>query len=343
MKSLARLPARLRPAAHATLARLGHPLAPHPPTQVHLSVTDRCFLPCLHCDIHRSRARDLPTARWEAIVDDLAAWLGPVAANFVGGEPLLRPDLESLMSRATVQGFQVSFNTNGWLLTRSRAERLSDAGVAIAYVSLDGMDPTLVDHTRGRAGAWRRAREAITHLEAVGRPRVIVATILHGRNAAEIPALLDFVRDRGHQLVVQPLAQNFGPGAYDPGWYRRSSLWPDEPSRVGDALDLLADERRAGGPVCNSIAQLNAMKGYFQDPSRYNGRTCRAGHTDLAVDPQGRVRLCFNLPPVGSLGAGQPAEQVWTALATLRRRGEIQRCRRSCNLLNCNFEEDGPR
>jgi len=304
-------------------------------------VTDRCFLPCVHCDIHRNPGSDLPTSTWLTVLDDLAGWLGPVSANFVGGEPLLRPDLEDLMGHAVSHGFTTSFNTNGWLLTAPRARRLREAGVSIAYVSLDGMDEAGVDHTRGRAGAFRRAREAIDHLEAEGRPRVIVATILHGRNAAEIPRLLAFVRERGHQLVVQPLFQNFGSQPADPNWFRTSPLWPTDPTSVLDALDLLIQTRLDGGPVCNAAEQLQALKGYFQAPDQDNGLPCRAGFTDLAIDPCGGVRLCFNMEPVGNISEGLPLERLWTRWQTLRRRGEIARCRRTCNLLNCNFGGPG--
>ena len=89
--------------------------APGRPEQIHLSVTDRCFLPCLHCDIWKNDVTDLPGDVWADVIDRLAGWCAPAGMNFVGGEPLLRKDLESLMARAVSRGFTVSFNTNGWL------------------------------------------------------------------------------------------------------------------------------------------------------------------------------------------------------------------------------------
>ena len=311
--------------------------APSPPTQLHLSVTDRCFLPCVHCDIHHNQTTDLPTRTWLRAIDDLADWLGPVDANFVGGEPLMRRDLEILMARAGQRGFKVSFNTNGWLLTPRRARRLHEAGVSIAYISLDGIQAATVDATRGRRGAFRRAMAAIAHLEALPSPRVIVASILHGGNAAEIPELLAMVEARGHQLVVQPLFQNFGSNPYDPRWFRSSPLWPADPGPVLQALDVLMDARLRRGAVCNETAQLQAMKEYFRHPEAVDGRPCRAGYTDLALDPQGNYRLCFSLPPVGNLAEEVPPEKIWNRRGSLRRRWEISHCSRSCKLLNCNF------
>ncbi len=320
------------------LDRLRLRRAPRRPTQIHLSVTDRCFLPCLHCDIWKNEAEDLPTEVWIDALDRLTEWTGPVAVNFVGGEPLLRRDLEQLMGHAVRLGHEVSFNTNAWLLNRKRVAAISEAGVSIAYISMDGIRPETVDHSRGREGSHRKCMEAIDLFEAVPNPRVVIATILHGRNAEEIPELLRFVKERGLQLVLQPLYQNFGNVPYDPTWWRRSPLWPRDLGAIDAALDLLSAERLRGGPVCNSVGQLQAMKGYYADPETFNGLTCKAGHSDISLDPQGNVRLCYFLEPVGTLFDLTPLQVLWDAPRTLRRRWEVSRCERSCNLLNCNFD-----
>jgi len=315
--------------------------APGRPRQVHLSVTDRCFLPCLHCDIWKNTTPDLPTEVWSEVIDRLGEWCAPGSMNFVGGEPLLRKDLEQLMAQAVDQGFEVSFNTNGWLLTDDRARRVADAGVRIAYVSMDGIREETVDHSRGRAGSWRKAMEAIDRLQALPNPRVVIATILHAGNADEVEDLLAFVRGRGIQLVVQPLYQNFGDNAYDPDWWRTSEFFPRadaDKDRLDAALDRLTAERLRGGPVCNSAMQLQAMKGHFRSPDVDNGQMCRAGHSDLSLDPHGNVRLCYFLEPVGTIFDPAPFPVLWDQWTTLRRRWEVSRCDRHCNLLNCNFD-----
>ena len=314
--------------------------APGLPTQVHLSVTDRCFLPCLHCDIYKNTGPDLPEEAWTRTLDRLAVWLGPAAVNFVGGEPLLRKDLERLMGRATALGFTVSFNTNGWLLTEARAEALCGAGAQIAYVSLDGSRRETVDHSRGRAGSYDKAIEACTRLDRYANPRVVIACILHGRNAAEIPDLLRWVKDRGYELVVQPLYQSFGQNAYQPDWWQTAPLWPepDQLPAIDRALDALIRERSDHGKVCNPVGQLDAFRQHFRDPVRYNGKVCKAGHSDIAFDPQGNIRLCYFLEPVGHMEDERELGAIWDGAMALRRRYEVSRCPRSCNLLNCNFD-----
>jgi len=327
------------------LDRLHLRRAPGRPRQLHLSVTDRCFLPCQHCDIWKNEDPDLPGAVWEDLIDRLGAWLAPASMNFVGGEPLLRRDLESLMGRAVQRGFDVSFNTNGWLVTDKRARAVAAAGVRTAYVSMDGARKETVDHSRGRAGSWEKATTALQRLQQAGVPSVIVATILHADNAAEIEEILAFVKARGLQLVVQPLYQNFGNNTYDPDWWRSSPLFPraaEAVDRVEAALDRLSVERLRGGPVCNAVGQLQAMKGHFRAPDQDNRHICRAGHSDLSFDPQGRIRLCYFLEPVGTVFDPTPLPVLWDGWTALRRRWEVSRCDRHCNLLNCNFDrEDG--
>lgn len=314
--------------------------APGRPQQIHLSVTDRCFLPCLHCDIWKNDTVDLPGEVWLNTLDRLAEWVGPASVNFVGGEPLLRKDLEDLMARATALGNTVTFNTNGWLLTEKRAKRLHEAGVEIAYVSMDGIRKETVDHSRGREKSWEKAMQAFDLLDKHPSPRVVVTCILNKTNAGEIHELIEFVKDRGYQLVVQPLYQNFGEVEYDPYWFKQSVLWPTDLGPIDDAIDLLIEERKRGGPVCNAVGQLAAMKPYFRDPVTFNGLTCKAGHSDLSFDPQGNIRMCYFLEPVATVFDMAPLAAIWDGPETLRRRYEVSRCERSCNLLNCNFDRD---
>jgi MoaA/NifB/PqqE/SkfB family radical SAM enzyme len=332
------LPARLRLAAEWAHLRP----APGPPTQVHVSVTDRCNLPCLHCAIHRKRTTDLPTRTWLRFFDDVSAWLGPdVGVNFAGGEPLLRKDLEELIAHAVGKGFTTTFNTNGWLLTEERTASIAASGVSIVYVSLDGTDEALVDRTRNRAGAYRRALEGIDRLRGIeGGPQVIVACILHGQNAGQVPQLIELVRERGLQLVIQPLYQTFDE-PYDPRWHERSELWPRDLGPIDAAIDALIAERRVWGPVCNPIAQLEGIRRYFHAPDVHNGLPCRAGHSDIAVDAQGALRLCFMLDPIGNITDTRSTERAWTHPRALRRRWQVAHCTRPCNLLNCNFEGVG--
>jgi len=71
-----------------------------------------------------------------------AAGLGVSKVRLTGGEPLVRRDLEKLISRIRqINGItDISMTTNASLLTRERARSLHDAGLQRLNVSLDALD-----------------------------------------------------------------------------------------------------------------------------------------------------------------------------------------------------------
>ena len=310
------------------------------PTQVHLSVIDRCFLPCNHCDIWKNTDKELPTEFWIDAIDRLGSWCAPAGMNFVGGEPLMRTDLEQLIRHASQWGFDTSFNTNAWLVTPNRARTIAESNVGLVYVSLDGFSESTVDVSRGKKGSFQKALEAVDLLQSNG-VRVAIASVLHAQNQHEVPQLLDWVQSRGMTIIFQPLYQNFGNVEYNPDWWRESDYFPNDPEAsdsIARCLDWLTAESMRSDSILNSPTQFQAMKLYFTSPSTDAGVSCRAGHSDISIDPQGRVRLCYFLDPVGDLNSDRPLSEIWNQYTTMQRRWQVSRCSRSCSLLNCNFE-----
>ncbi len=315
--------------------------APGLPTQIHMSVIDRCFLPCKHCDIWKNTDAELPTDFWIDAIDRLGQWCAPTGMNFVGGEPLMRSDLEILIARAKHWGFTTSFNTNAWLVTPKRAETIAQSGIDLVYISLDGFSAQTVDYSRGKSGSFQKALEAVNFLQDSG-VQVAIASVLHSQNQAEVPALVQFAEEKGMTIIFQPLYQNFGNVEYNRDWWKDSAFFPKsqiERQQMASRLDWLTTRSMKGNVVVNSPSQLQAMKWYFLHPSEDAGVSCRAGHSDLSVDPQGRIRLCYFLDVVGDFHSGVPLPEIWNHRATMKRRWEVSRCSRSCSLLNCNFAE----
>lgn len=324
-----------------TLDSLALRRAPSLPKQIHLSITDRCFLPCLHCDIWKNDTVDLSSDIWLSVIDRLGQWCAPGSINFVGGETLLCKDLERLISHAVGYGFETSFNTNGWLVTRKRAKALAKAGTKTAYVSLDGYDKKTVDHSRGREGSYEKAHEAISFFQEHSSIQVVIATILHTQNANQMLPMLSWAHKNNIQMVIQPLYQNFGNNSYNADWWKTSDFWPhgsEQQKELCSVLDALIGEKEKGMPLLNDPRQLHAMQFHFQHPSADSGLSCRAGHSDLSFDPQGNIRLCYFLEPVATIFEPASFADIWARLGTLRRRWQVSRCQRHCNLLNCNFD-----
>ena len=127
------------------LDRLGRPLR-----DLRISVTDRCNFRCRYC-MPRERFGEnhtfLPRRAYlsfEEIEKVVTACrpLGLEKVRITGGEPLLRPDLDDLISRISSTGVEVALTTNASLLS-GQAPRLADAGLDRVTVSLDALDPKI--------------------------------------------------------------------------------------------------------------------------------------------------------------------------------------------------------
>ena len=313
--------------------------APGLPEQIHVSVTDRCTLPCRMCDIWKIKpGPEMTTVEWKGVFDQMASWAGQVGLNFAGGEPFLRKDLFELIGYATDLGFTVTSNTNATTFNKRRVQQLSESGLDILYVSMDGFTDTTHDHMRGEAGTHAKVMRTLDYVHGVDNPRVIIAMIVSRHSVGEVKQMADWTRERGYQVVFQPLFNNFG-RTYDPNWFVNSPHFPtpDQLPELDEALDYLIGIKEADGHVCNSVGQLKEMKRYFRNPSVSNGLPCNAGHSDISLDPYGNLLLCFWLPPVGNVRK-QPIPWMWNSLQSQRRRWEAHNCPRTCNMLNCNFE-----
>ncbi len=135
------------------------------PALVGWGITDRCNLSCPHCFSSAGKVNrgELSTAACERIIDSLAQ-LGAERIGWTGGEPLLRKDLDHLISYALDRGIQSAITTNGIPLTRSRAESLKKAGIRAIQISLDATTPELFKLIRG--GSPREFDLVIQGIEA---------------------------------------------------------------------------------------------------------------------------------------------------------------------------------
>lgn len=85
------------------------------PNEVIIELTTECNLDCSFCYNKNFSPKNLGREEVKSILDNMHSW-GVKAVRFTGGEPLLRNDIEELLSYAKSKGFYVILNTNGTLL-----------------------------------------------------------------------------------------------------------------------------------------------------------------------------------------------------------------------------------
>jgi MoaA/NifB/PqqE/SkfB family radical SAM enzyme len=130
------------------------------PLVAHISVTDRCGYNCQRCSNLRRSSSDPEKEKILRLLEDLKQ-AGTASIAFTGGEPLLRDDLELFVAACLPEMAPMVF-TSGEGLEQSRAQRLREAGLVGAFISLDHYLPQEHDAIRGRNGAFETAKQAIS-------------------------------------------------------------------------------------------------------------------------------------------------------------------------------------
>ncbi len=142
------------------------------PANVSIALTYRCQCRCEHCYSSAPDRKDheeLTTGEIKSIIDQVRR-LGALQVIFSAGEPLLRKDLDEIVSHAHQAGLLTRLNTNGLLLDRARAFSLKKAGLTQCAISIDHPDASIHDSLRGVPGAFDRAVQGVRHLREAGIP-----------------------------------------------------------------------------------------------------------------------------------------------------------------------------
>ena len=195
-------------------------------TYLRLSVTERCNLRCRYCmpadGICKKRHDEMLTQEETIAAVRAAAALGISKLRITGGEPLVKPNIVDLCTKAAaVDGIrEVCVTTNGTLLPKL-AKPLRDAGVSRLNISLDTLDPEKFRYIT-RIG---NLSDAVSGLDAAldcGFDRIkINAVLIGGFNDDEIPVLAELTRRypldvRFIELMPMYDSGDFGPEAYLP-------------------------------------------------------------------------------------------------------------------------------
>ena len=256
------------------------------PVLVHFEVTQRCNAHCGFCDYWKT---DASAKKDEAAsFAEAARYFNPMLVAFTGGEPLLRRDLEDLVSAvASVLRLKyIMLLTHGGMLSVERAQSLWNAGVNQFNISLDYLDERH-DAARGIPGLSRKILGAVSAMRSAGIDSIRFNTVIKRDNLDEIMRIVRRAAELGCgvNLSVYTDAKNGN----------REHLLDTETHARVDALvaELLAFKRRRRGVITNSdyyLAQLpRYVRGEMTEP-------CRSGIRTVHLDPSGQVKRCPDFP-----------------------------------------------
>ncbi len=156
-----------------------------------------CNMSCPHCyaaATSRPSPHDLDTNEGLRLLEQMAeAGVRVLIAS--GGEPLLRPDVFTLLAHARDVGLSPQLSTNGVLIDEEIAGRLAACGVGYVGVSLDGLRDWN-DEYRGLAGGFDRAVAGLGFARAAGM-RTGVRMTLTRRNVDQLDGVASIAVECG--------------------------------------------------------------------------------------------------------------------------------------------------
>lgn len=176
-------------------------------------VTSSCNLNCIHCHATGNRAHpeELTTEEGKRLIDQIAEVEAFRTLVFTGGEPLVRPDIFTLLRHAQSAGLANIIATNGCLIDEETAWKLKDHGVVCNAISLDAADPGTHNRIRQNPAAYEQALRGIEATKKAGILLQINTTAME-YNMPFLSDLMDFVNgeDAGIMLMYQLVAVGKG-------------------------------------------------------------------------------------------------------------------------------------
>lgn len=156
------------------------------PNIVKWYITGKCNLRCKHCYL-TDYTKESSIEKVLPVIDYLASE-GVRHIYFLGGEPLLRNDLEIILKRTQQNNINTMIATNGTLLTPSEARKLKDLNVGAIQISLDSPDLITHDHLRGK-GNYLKTIQGIMNAKNAG----LLVTLAFVANKANYLQIFDLI------------------------------------------------------------------------------------------------------------------------------------------------------
>lgn len=267
------------------------------PFAVTFETTYTCNEWCIHCFMERNLP-SLEFSKIKIILDGLANE-GCLFLSLTGGEFFTRRDAVEIIEYASGLHFVIDILSNGTLITRDLAEKLSCRPVRRLQISLYGATPETHDAITKLPGSFEKTVAGIRLLRGAG-VKVEVAFPLMNQNFNE-------------RFLVKQLAESMG-CAISP-----SHIITARNNGSTDTFSLRINDKQLREFLEDrEFSNLYAGRKPFQDHQFYfgfsdimNAAPCYSGFNSCAISPSGKVYPCNQLlHEVGDLNH-QTFSEIW--------------------------------
>lgn len=258
-------------------------------------ITEKCNLSCSHCYQETREQKELSYKELLSILEQIRTlkshWHIPIALTLTGGEPLLRPDLFSLLEEIHGE-FPLAILTNGTIMTKEIAKRLRKLNPRFVQVSIEGTKKTH-DTIRGE-GSFTKACRGITVLKKAG-VRTLISFTASKKNYKEFPSVVSL----GVKLKVDSVwADRLIPEGSGKDM-EKEILSTEE---FDEFLSLMNKWRLIAkfNPLTRTKVTMNRALQFLKRKGRMYH--CSAGDSLITIGADGTLFPCRRMPiPVGNI------------------------------------------
>ncbi len=273
--------------------------------QLFFELTLACNMQCAHCGSRcgeecagipqalRAQNQDslpyaeLTTQEWKAVLDTVKEDFPRLPQiNITGGEPLLRPDFEEILSYAHDLGFKWGMTTNGTLITPEVAAMLTRCHIGSVSVSVDALE-TSHDELRAVPGAYKAALEGVQNLINTHAPcHIQITSVFNHQTIDQLEDVFDLVKNMDitsyRAIGIEPIGSALE--------HPELILTPEDQRYL---LQFIQDRRSEGWPISYGCAHYLGVEG--------EGRvrdwlfSCNSGTRVASITANGDITGCLNI------------------------------------------------
>ena len=182
----------------------------NPPLWLLAELTYRCPLQCPYCSnpVEIAKYKDeLTTEDWIRVLQQ-ARKMGATQLGFSGGEPLIRRDLEELISEARRLGYYTNLITSGVGMDAARVKTFKEAGLDHIQISFQASNEELNNYLGG-SKSFQHKQDMARVVKEFEYPMVL-NIVLHRKNVDQIRDILDMTVDLNADYVELASTQYYG-------------------------------------------------------------------------------------------------------------------------------------
>jgi pyrroloquinoline quinone biosynthesis protein E len=247
-------------------------------------ITYRCPLHCAFCynptDYADHTKNELNTDEWVKVLRD-ARKMGALQLGISGGEPLLRDDIEDIVTEANQLGYYSNLITSGVGLTEKRIDAFKAGGLDHIQLSMHDITEEISNFVTDTK-TFKLKQKVAAMIKDRGYPMVL-NVVIHRYNIGHIKEILEMAEKLGADYVELANTQYYG-------WslINRNQLMPTK-EQIDEAEKITNEFREYIG---------NKMKIFFVVPDYYAERPKKCmngwGEVFMIVTANGDVLPCHS-------------------------------------------------